>query len=374
MAAIDGLQLAYDIFNKKDKKDKGDKKDKNEQRHKKLANDAVKELEKTDDRAKDDRFQDDKILAKVQDYKTLRKEKEKQAKDIEKSYTGKLHQNKDDKKKNVKLTVHFEKDAAKDAEDGDLDFKVKIAPNQVIQIGSISTRNTLHLNTNFNPPQYIELPRYTIRSMRWTNPLNTNIIHQPTRGDSMNVILGLIKNPNMLVTGGSATNDNSIWEIRDLMQYVTGIHPWNAGHLLNADLGGSGQDDRNLVPLTTSANGVHKGLEAVVKNACQSNFRDWNNRVRTNFQRNLQNYINTGDYFTGVYYEVVASPQGYLADQQNLNNAIQSVRNRPFLANQQQLLASLQNPNPPQGCEQAQATADAGDATVREAKTDWNIS
>ena len=85
----------------------GKDKQKEEERHKLLAQQAALELKKTDETPKD--------------YKTLRAEKEAQAKKIEKFYTRKLE-------KGIKLTVHFE-DAAKDKKDEDIDFKVVIAPN-----------------------------------------------------------------------------------------------------------------------------------------------------------------------------------------------------------------------------------------------------
>ena len=40
---------------------------------------------------------------------------------------------------------------------------------------------------------------------------------------------------------------------------------WIAGHLLNADLGGYGDDDDNLVPLTSRANRGHATFENLVK-------------------------------------------------------------------------------------------------------------
>ena len=40
---------------------------------------------------------------------------------------------------------------------------------------------------------------------------------------------------------------------------------WIAGHLLNADLGGYGDDDENLVPLTSRANRNHSTFENLVK-------------------------------------------------------------------------------------------------------------
>ncbi|AFZ26216.1 hypothetical protein Cylst_4110 [Cylindrospermum stagnale PCC 7417] len=85
--------------------------------HKALAKQAASELKQTRGEGKD--------------YETLRKEKEAQAKQIEQTYTKKL-------KPGIKLSVHFE-NAAKDKNDGDLDFKVVIAPNDTVVTDEIST-------------------------------------------------------------------------------------------------------------------------------------------------------------------------------------------------------------------------------------------
>jgi hypothetical protein len=97
-------------------KDKGkDNKEKSEKEHEALATQAVSELQKTDGNAKD--------------YKTLRAEKQEQAKQIEQSYTAKLE-------KGIKLTVNFN-NAANDEQDKKLDFKVVIAPNTTTVPGSV---------------------------------------------------------------------------------------------------------------------------------------------------------------------------------------------------------------------------------------------
>ncbi|HLP88808.1 MAG TPA: DUF4157 domain-containing protein [Nostocaceae cyanobacterium] len=83
--------------------------------HRALARQAVSELEQT--------------RGENQDYETLRREKETQARQIEQNYTRRLRQG-------IKLTVKFE-DAARDKQDGKLDFKVTIAPNDTNDKGSI---------------------------------------------------------------------------------------------------------------------------------------------------------------------------------------------------------------------------------------------
>ncbi|BDI16346.1 hypothetical protein ANSO36C_21480 [Nostoc cf. commune SO-36] len=98
--------------NSKDSKGKGEK------QHQLLAQQAVSELEKTD--------------GKTKDYQSIRAEKQAQAKQIEKLYTQKLE-------KGIKLTVRFE-DAAKDEKDGDLDFKVVIAPNDTTIEGAVQNK------------------------------------------------------------------------------------------------------------------------------------------------------------------------------------------------------------------------------------------
>ncbi|MBR8835448.1 MAG: DUF4157 domain-containing protein [Stigonema ocellatum SAG 48.90 = DSM 106950] len=95
-----------------------DSKPKEEKQHILLAKQAVSELKKTD--------------RKQKDYKTLRAEKQAQAKQIEKSYTQKLE-------KGIKLTVSFE-DAAKDEKDGKLNFKVVIAPNDVEMVDVVESQ------------------------------------------------------------------------------------------------------------------------------------------------------------------------------------------------------------------------------------------
>ena len=108
-----------------------------EKQHQLLAQQAVLELEKLNDKPKD--------------YQSLKTEKQAQAKQIEKSYTQKLE-------KGIKLTVHFE-DAAKDEKDGDLDFKIVIAPNTTVVPGSVGTGGTPleRVRSTFNVPSLARL-------------------------------------------------------------------------------------------------------------------------------------------------------------------------------------------------------------------------
>jgi hypothetical protein len=111
--------------------------------HKVLAKQAVSELKQTGGEGKD--------------YETLRKEKELQAKQIEQTYTKKLEQG-------IKLSVKFD-NAAKDKDDGDLDFKVVIAPNDTVITDKISGAKDeakgafalyrgIHFKTNWNKEDY----------------------------------------------------------------------------------------------------------------------------------------------------------------------------------------------------------------------------
>jgi glutamine amidotransferase PdxT len=109
------VKFAKKIGNKlglgKDKKNKDNKSQKgqgaSEKDHPRLADQAIAELKKIDGAPKD--------------YKTLRQQKEAQSKQIEQDYTAKL-------KPGIKLSIRFD-DAAKDEQDGDIDFEVIIAPN-----------------------------------------------------------------------------------------------------------------------------------------------------------------------------------------------------------------------------------------------------
>jgi hypothetical protein len=84
-------------------------------------------------------------------------------------------------------------------------------------------------------------------------------------GTRMEVVLGpAAAHP---VNYGTGT---SMLSIPRLMQPLHQRDPgkWIAGHLLNDNLGGSGTDDRNLTPLTQTANKRHSGIETRVKEMC----------------------------------------------------------------------------------------------------------
>lgn len=77
---------------------------------------------------------------------------------------------------------------------------------------------------------------------------------------------------------GSPTNGSSLGKIMErLHAYDPGA--WIAGHLLNAEFGGSGTDEENLVPLTRTANSQHSKYESVVKRLCVK-IRQWHQMNR----------------------------------------------------------------------------------------------
>jgi hypothetical protein len=84
-----------------------------------------------------------------------------------------------------------------------------------------------------------------------------------TGGSSMTALLG----PDLGdgVIRGSKTNTTSLQPLMGLLSRISG-KVWIAGHLLNADFGGSGTSDNNLTPLTSAANSAHKTFEGHIKN------------------------------------------------------------------------------------------------------------
>lgn len=83
-----------------------------------------------------------------------------------------------------------------------------------------------------------------------------------TGGSSMDALLGPdVGNGVML---GSKTNSTSLQPLMGLLN-THSTKNWKAGHLLNADLGGSGTRRANLTPLTAAANTAHKTFEQHVK-------------------------------------------------------------------------------------------------------------
>jgi Domain of unknown function (DUF4157) len=93
----------------------------NPKEHENLAKQAIVELERQE--GEDD------------DYETLRAKKLTQAKQIEQTYSKKLQPG-------IQLTVLFE-EASKDQQDNDLDFRVKIAPNDTVLPGSTKFNDNL---------------------------------------------------------------------------------------------------------------------------------------------------------------------------------------------------------------------------------------
>ena len=100
---------------KKDKNKTDKQQGEDETDHKTLAKQAASELKQNTGEGKD--------------YETLRKEKEAQAKQIETKYSNKLEEG-------INLTIKFN-DAVQDKKDEDLDFEVRIAPNDTVETDSI---------------------------------------------------------------------------------------------------------------------------------------------------------------------------------------------------------------------------------------------
>lgn len=63
---------------------------------------------------------------------------------------------------------------------------------------------------------------------------------------------------------GTPTNANSLQPVMRLLN-ANSHKRCKAGHLLNADFGGSGTSDNNLTPLTTAANNAHRVFEGHIK-------------------------------------------------------------------------------------------------------------
>ena len=74
--------------------------------------------------------------------------------------------------------------------------------------------------------------------------------------------------------GSTVDNDNPLWDV--LRHRPRGAGPfWVQGHLLNADLHGSGSDPRNLTPISPSANAQHRDrVERKVKDAVLARGQD----------------------------------------------------------------------------------------------------
>ncbi len=82
------------------------------------------------------------------------------------------------------------------------------------------------------------------------------------------------------------------------------IKPWVAAHLLNAELGGRGDETRNLTPMTSEANGKMKFWEQKVKN--------W--ATTCAIYMNSKKKIFGTDKCLGIRYEVLVSPDSFGGD------------------------------------------------------------
>ncbi|MEH2156551.1 eCIS core domain-containing protein [Nostoc sp.] len=233
-----------------------------ENNHEKLAKQAVQELEKTDGKAKD--------------YKTLRADKQAQAKQIEKNYTQKLE-------KGIRLTVHFE-EAAKASKSGNIEFQVVIAPN------TYTLRGFIH-KVGIDPPVYFIKP--------WHAPLLRG------SGQKMTVILAPFVDIDGRGLGSATSTDKSIPKKVGLLNKQDYFHKnnktyplWVAGHLLNHELGGSGTDPKNLTPLTKGANHRHSGVEQQIKT--------YMSKCRREAEKIPRNPLAQADWY-GLKYEVEVS-------------------------------------------------------------------
>lgn len=92
-----------------------------------------------------------------------------------------------------------------------------------------------------------------------TVPANQMI---PTGGSTMTAILGPDLGDGQ--RRGTPTNANSLQPLMRLL-HVNSAKTWKAGHLLNAEWGGSGTQNRNLTPLTAVANNAHRVFEGHLK-------------------------------------------------------------------------------------------------------------
>ncbi|MBN3853211.1 hypothetical protein G3N59_07475 [Paraburkholderia sp. Ac-20340] len=96
---------------------------------------------------------------------------------------------------------------------------------------------------------------------------------------------------------GSPTNATSLQPLMGLLN-ANSVKRWKAGHLLNAEFGGSGIDDENLTPLTTAANNAHRVFEGHIKRMLL---------LCNQIDRAYQDY---NDWY-GVLYVVTVSPLQY---------------------------------------------------------------
>ncbi|CDY77278.1 hypothetical protein BGLT_06190 [Caballeronia glathei] len=99
--------------------------------------------------------------------------------------------------------------------------------------------------------------------VRMEGPFN----HQPiSSGTRMEAILGPdASNVSRQYVPGTRTNGNSLREFMTALVQDSYTKDWKAGHLLNEELGGDGQNAANLTPLTSKANSAHKSFESHIK-------------------------------------------------------------------------------------------------------------
>ncbi|WP_417356441.1 hypothetical protein [Gallaecimonas pentaromativorans] len=127
-----------------------------------------------------------------------------------------------------------------------------------------------------------------------STPANRQIC---TGGTTMTALLGPDLGDGQMV--GSKTNSTSLQPLMGLLNAHSN-KKWIAGHLLNADLGGSGVRDNNLTPLTVAANNAHRVFEGHIKRmllAC--------NQIDRNDQ--------DSNHWYGVRYAVQVSAPRYAA-------------------------------------------------------------
>lgn len=106
------------------------------------------------------------------------------------------------------------------------------------------------------------IDRYGVLRQYGPCPHANPIANIPTGGSWMEAILGPDLGDGQV--RGSATNTTSLDPTISLMNgYST--KSWKAGHLLNAEFGGSGILNDNLTPLTAAANAAHKTFEQHIK-------------------------------------------------------------------------------------------------------------
>ncbi|MCW5649415.1 MAG: hypothetical protein KIS62_06710 [Ramlibacter sp.] len=96
---------------------------------------------------------------------------------------------------------------------------------------------------------------------------------------------------------GSKTTQNSLQPLMGLLHQHS-QKTWKAGHLLNADFGGSGIWDNNLTPLTSGANKAH------------STFEDHIRRMLLLCYQIDRQYPAYAEWY-GVLYDVTVSAQKY---------------------------------------------------------------